>query len=102
MRSVIWPAAGLLQPLHRRLDLLSRFQPTNADHPAVDASSVLVLPAVEEDVPLLFGHLEDGAGLRLDPPFLGPGADGLAGELGDGFGIAGVGHPACMPDGRDK
>jgi len=74
----------------------------DADDPTVDAPAVFVLPPVEEDVPLLLGHLQDGARLGFDSPFLRSGADGLAGELGDGFGVARIGHGAGMPDRCDK
>jgi hypothetical protein len=43
---------------------------------------------LEGGVSLLRGHLQDGASFGLDPPLLRSGADGLAGELGDGSGIA--------------
>jgi hypothetical protein len=46
--------------------------------------------------PAALRHLQDGAGLGFDPPFLGSGADGLAGELGDGVGVAGAGYGEVM------
>jgi hypothetical protein len=81
-------------PFHfnERFQLLGSLRSRDPNRPAVDGPPVLVLPAVEENVPLLFGHLQDGAGVSLHPPFLRPGADGLAGELGDGGGAAGLGH----------
>ncbi len=48
--------------------------------------------AAEESIPISHRHLQEGAGFGLGPPFLGPCADGLAGELGNCSGVAGVGH----------
>jgi len=42
-----------LQPLHCRFDLLGRLGPTNGDHAPVDGLPGLVLPAIEERIPLL-------------------------------------------------
>jgi hypothetical protein len=82
----------LLKLLHKALRILGGLRPTDRNHSTVDRLSVLVLPTVEEGTLVSLGHFQDGESFSLNPPLLRLGADGLAGEFGDGSGVTGVGH----------
>ena len=45
-------------------DLFSGLAP-DVDNTPVDSLPILVLPAVEECIPILLGHLQDGSGFSL-------------------------------------
>ncbi len=90
------PHTSFVKLLHKALQILGSLEPSDSDHSTVNRLPILILPAVEEGVPLFLGHGQDSFSLTFVLPFLRPSADRLTGEFGDSGGVAGVSHAEAM------